>query len=67
MSSLIPIIDRSNLGMLAPGAGAEGRILGLDLDQVLLACPGAMQQPIMAHLEKIRIIWHNCSHEKKVK
>ena len=38
--------------MLAPGAGAEGQILGLDLDQVLLACPGAMQQPIMAHLEK---------------
>ena len=33
---------------LAPGAGAEGQILGLDLAQVRLACPGAM----LAHLEK---------------
>ena len=26
----------------APGAGAEGRILGLDLAQVRLACPAVM-------------------------
>ena len=46
---------------LAPGAGAEGLILGLDLAQVMLACPAAM----LAHLEKIYIIWHNCCHEKR--
>ena len=33
---------------LAPGAGAEGQILGLYLAQVRLACLGAM----LAHLEK---------------
>ena len=32
---------------LAPGAGADGRILGLDLAQVRSACPEAM----LAHLD----------------
>ena len=51
---------------LAQRAGAEGRILGLDLAQERLACPGAM----LAHLEKNQhhgIIWHNCGFEHKVK
>ena len=39
---------RAASGRLAPGAGAESRILRLDLEQERLACPRVMR----AHLEK---------------